>query len=385
MAENYKKEPVYVDSGDKVLIKEELPNFVMRVKVLKDGQEGLMPAWNVEDPFERLARLNMEYNEAVSKLYTCVRCGDRESNGVLCFLNEKTTCPKEEEAKNGSETSSSSSSTACTHLAHVHSHCPAQTAQTRRQFVSKMRKLGQESPSSSGSDESLPTTPELEQQHQSHFPSSSSPTKSKSVKFNASQRKVVFRYYLPANVNKKEKRKRFDDDSDLESDLPPAEAEIEDDDSAWWWDGWEEDPDASSVDIDLPSSSPAFTATLSSESLPLSIVTPPPPQSQSPARTQTQTQSSVASQTQTQSQVQQPQSRSQLSPNNPPSSPDSKPSRSPSSSPARKDKAKDKVTKDFGSSRGRSGGVIGSGGGASGRSFRGAIKKVFRARTASPQ
>lgn len=38
----------------------------IRVRVLETGEAGLLPAWNVEGALERLARLNMEFNEAVS-------------------------------------------------------------------------------------------------------------------------------------------------------------------------------------------------------------------------------------------------------------------------------------------------------------------------------
>lgn len=108
-----------------------------------------------------------------------------------------------------------------------------------------MRKLEQESGSSS--EDSLPTTPNVEPRAQP-FKSTTITArtrKSKSVQF-GTQRKVVFRYYMPANLNKKEKRpNRWDSDSDSEDLSPaPAEAEVEDDDAQWWWNGWTEDPDA---------------------------------------------------------------------------------------------------------------------------------------------
>lgn len=71
IAEQYKKDGVHVEGGDRVVLLEELPNFAVRVKVVKNGNVGLLPAWNMEDPFERLARLNMEFNEAVSTVHAC--------------------------------------------------------------------------------------------------------------------------------------------------------------------------------------------------------------------------------------------------------------------------------------------------------------------------
>jgi len=223
IADPFKKEPLEVESGERVELLEELPNFVMRVRVVRKGIVGLLPAWNLEDPFERLARLNMEFNEAV-------------------------TCPAEVQAKNDDSHPASCA------LAHAHSRCPTQTAQTRRQFVHKMRKLERENGSSF--ENSLPTTPDVEplaappsKRTTTTLPPVVDP-KPKSVKFTGTQRKVVFRYYLPADLNKKEKRStRYDSDSESDNDNDHEFAEsdmaqIEDENVAWWWDGWEEDPDA---------------------------------------------------------------------------------------------------------------------------------------------
>lgn len=38
----------------------------IRVRVLDTGETGVTPAWNAEDAVERLARLNTDFNEAVS-------------------------------------------------------------------------------------------------------------------------------------------------------------------------------------------------------------------------------------------------------------------------------------------------------------------------------
>ena len=44
----------------------EAGRYHVRVRVLATGETGLLPSWNVEDVFERLARLNTDFNEAVS-------------------------------------------------------------------------------------------------------------------------------------------------------------------------------------------------------------------------------------------------------------------------------------------------------------------------------
>ncbi|KAH8104700.1 hypothetical protein BXZ70DRAFT_922048 [Cristinia sonorae] len=239
--DQFKNEPVHVLSGDRIELVEELPGYAMRIKVLRTGKVGLMPSWNVEDPFERLARLNMEYNEA-------------------------TTCPAEQAAKSGEPHQQSE----CT-LVHVHSRCLNQSAMTRRQVVTNLRKLRQDdASSSSGSEESLPTTLDQEPRMQTF-------KKRKSVKFNGGEPKVVFRYYLPAGFNKKDKPKRSRYDSDHESseseDAPPQE----EDDETWWVPPWEENPDELKAAAMTLMFDRELEALQAMSSPPIPVATPPPP------------------------------------------------------------------------------------------------------------
>jgi len=62
----FRKEPIQVEANDKVVLLDEVSDFAVRVRKLGDGRVGVVPAWDIEDPLERLARLNMEFNEIVT-------------------------------------------------------------------------------------------------------------------------------------------------------------------------------------------------------------------------------------------------------------------------------------------------------------------------------
>ena len=64
----FRLEPILVLPNDKVVVLDEISEYAVRVRLLRDGGVGIIPSWNVEDPLERLARLNMEFNEIVSNL-----------------------------------------------------------------------------------------------------------------------------------------------------------------------------------------------------------------------------------------------------------------------------------------------------------------------------
>lgn len=68
LSQPFRREPITVDAGDKVAVLEELSEYAVRVRSLRDGAVGVVPSWNIEDALERLARLNMEFNEIVSRL-----------------------------------------------------------------------------------------------------------------------------------------------------------------------------------------------------------------------------------------------------------------------------------------------------------------------------
>lgn len=66
----FRKEPVSLEKGDRVFVLDEvqLSPYLsgMRVKVERTAEVGLVPIWVVEGALERLARVNMAFNEAVS-------------------------------------------------------------------------------------------------------------------------------------------------------------------------------------------------------------------------------------------------------------------------------------------------------------------------------
>ncbi len=65
LAAALRKDPVHVEAGDKIVIVEEVTEFIVRVRVVGKDEVGLLPAWNTEDPLQRIARLNMRFNEVV--------------------------------------------------------------------------------------------------------------------------------------------------------------------------------------------------------------------------------------------------------------------------------------------------------------------------------
>lgn len=67
----FRREPIAVAPHDRVLVLEELSEHALRVRRLADGAVGVVPAWNVEEALERLARLNMEFNEIVRTAPPC--------------------------------------------------------------------------------------------------------------------------------------------------------------------------------------------------------------------------------------------------------------------------------------------------------------------------
>lgn len=63
----FKKEPIQVEANERVVLLDEVSDFAVRVRKLGDGTVGVVPAWDIEDSLERLARMNMEFNEIVSR------------------------------------------------------------------------------------------------------------------------------------------------------------------------------------------------------------------------------------------------------------------------------------------------------------------------------
>ncbi|KAH9941056.1 hypothetical protein B0H21DRAFT_554589 [Amylocystis lapponica] len=66
IAPPFSQEPLQVDAGERVAVLEEVGEHALRVRRLRTGEVGLVPAWDVEGALERLARINMELNEVSS-------------------------------------------------------------------------------------------------------------------------------------------------------------------------------------------------------------------------------------------------------------------------------------------------------------------------------
>ena len=62
----FRKEPIQVEANERVVLLDEVSEYIVRVRKLNDGRVGVVPVWDIEDPLERLARMNMEFNEIVS-------------------------------------------------------------------------------------------------------------------------------------------------------------------------------------------------------------------------------------------------------------------------------------------------------------------------------
>ena len=52
-------------AGERVELLEEVDEYAVRVRVLRTGKVGLIPAWNTEGALDRLTRINTAFNEAV--------------------------------------------------------------------------------------------------------------------------------------------------------------------------------------------------------------------------------------------------------------------------------------------------------------------------------
>ncbi|OCH92847.1 hypothetical protein OBBRIDRAFT_833126 [Obba rivulosa] len=66
MSPLFNREPIAVEAGQRIRILADMNDYAIRVRILDTGNTGLIPSWNVEGALERLARLNMAFNEAVT-------------------------------------------------------------------------------------------------------------------------------------------------------------------------------------------------------------------------------------------------------------------------------------------------------------------------------
>ncbi|KAH9846118.1 hypothetical protein C2E23DRAFT_891182 [Lenzites betulinus] len=230
----FSREPVRVQGGERVELLEEVDEYAVRVRVLRTGETGLIPAWNTEGALDRLTRINTAFNEAA-------------------------TCPVEARAlrRRFSESAALSSSSEDAHpapaedpsLAHTHSRCIPFAARVRFGDYYANPSALDDSSSGSGSDSDDPDSPlspargrtllsepgvyraqarTLEDGISGSADSArASPGGRKSVVFPPTERpQVVFRYPSEELVGafREEREEHEEGESDEE----------------WWWRGWEE-------------------------------------------------------------------------------------------------------------------------------------------------
>ncbi|KAI0686482.1 hypothetical protein BC835DRAFT_1309475 [Cytidiella melzeri] len=193
----FRQEPLTVEPDDKVVILSEVSEFAIRVRLLRTNQVGIIPAWNVEEPLEKLARRNMELNEIATS-------PSEEPNLRL----RRYSTDEDDEDADGEFPLTPPSNTAAT-------------------FLSGYRAM----PSSSST--SAPPRP-----------------KPRKVGFTSPPKKTIFRYFTPHDPDSLDP---CEEESGGESDQEPfsADAEAEGgEDYQWWWNGWEESHEGADSDHD---------------------------------------------------------------------------------------------------------------------------------------
>lgn len=184
LSQPFRREPIAVTVGERVAVLEELSEYAVRVRSLRDGRVGVVPSWNIEDALERLARLNMELNEIVRpRVHVSERCADPPHLQV--------TSPDTDRSARGAFTTFSNSSFLY-----------------RRDAPFEASGSAPGSPSVASDDDmaDLPATPTTP----------ATVPRIRRVEFAHAPQKTVFRYIAP---------------------VPQTE---DGEDGEWWWDGWEE-------------------------------------------------------------------------------------------------------------------------------------------------
>ncbi|KZT11915.1 uncharacterized protein LAESUDRAFT_719857 [Laetiporus sulphureus 93-53] len=196
----FRNEPIQVNTGARVVVLDEVGDHALRVRALDTDNVGLLPRWNVEGALERLARLNMEFNEAA----TCPaeRSLYRRSSG-----KDSNISARDEQA-----------------LAHSHDRCIPFSE--RLPFYSV-----DDYDYDDGGGEDL-----YERSMYAAEPKVQRPRKS--VGFAQVERPIVFRY--PSQALVEAYYGTAEEQEELGSD--------EEGEKEWWWAGWEEHQDAVNPD-----------------------------------------------------------------------------------------------------------------------------------------
>jgi len=187
-----------------VIVLDEITEHALRVRVVETGEVGLLPAWDIEGALERLARLNMEFNEAA-------------------------TCPAESKSlhtRNRIVTSGVSSN-----LTHSHDRCVPFS--TRLSFgVHEEEDDEDDEYYEYADDKDSHVVYQFKPQRPTTHP------RRKSVEFARIDRHKVFRYPSEALI---EAYYGEADEEENNQDTPNTGGDEQGgDDGEWWWAGWEE-------------------------------------------------------------------------------------------------------------------------------------------------
>ncbi|KAI0352665.1 hypothetical protein OH77DRAFT_779035 [Trametes cingulata] len=119
----FSREPVQVQAGERVELLEEVDEYAVRVKVLRTGKTGLIPAWNTEGALDRLTRINTAFNEAA----TC----PSEARALRRRFSESSAMHSMSEDASYHSTSIPNPSSSDPELAHSHARCVPFAARVR--------------------------------------------------------------------------------------------------------------------------------------------------------------------------------------------------------------------------------------------------------------
>ncbi|KAH9889847.1 hypothetical protein C8Q73DRAFT_747611 [Cubamyces lactineus] len=243
----FSREPVQVKAGDRVELLEEVDEYAVRVRVLRTGNVGLIPAWNTEGALDRLTRINTAFNEAA----TC----PAEAHTLRRRFSESSAMHTSTESGHHTFTSEPA-------IAHVHARCIPFAARVRYGDYYANPSAYDDCSSDSDDPDSPQSPPEqssargrallaepgvyrgqpgtvekggLSSSQESARPGSGA---RKSVVFPSEERpQVVFRYPSEELVEafKGEFHERW---AEAQSEDGGVDANSEDEE--WWWHGWEE-------------------------------------------------------------------------------------------------------------------------------------------------
>ncbi|KAI0822024.1 hypothetical protein BC628DRAFT_714612 [Trametes gibbosa] len=247
----FSREPVRVQGGERVELLDEVDEYAVRVRVLRTGETGLIPAWNTEGALDRLTRMNTAFNEAA----TC----PVEARALRRRFSESAAmgCSSEDDA-HPSAAAAAAAPSADPSLAHTHARCIPFATRVRFGEYYANPSACDDSGSSSDSDDpdspvSSPARGRLLHAQPGVYRAQSrtreeeggitgsadsaraSPGGRKSVVFPSTERpQVVFRYPSEELAGAFHEERSEDEESEG--------------DEEWWWHGWEEPLEEDSAD-----------------------------------------------------------------------------------------------------------------------------------------